>query len=189
MCKCLKWNWCWCWRVTLSSGYNIYFGRPITIFFWRLIGLVCMLNLLQKTAKAWYWSTCSQILDLAEDSKRWKKQGDIRNRAQWKHQQHPSNYCKKTMQSIDSVASISPFQTASQYSPPWAAPKLLKSYGLGIVFRRVLEGWIFWKMKPESPLPATTAMECPKHVKHNVFLYLCGVRAGLKQITNVAEPL
>ena len=80
------------------------------------------------------------------------------------------------MQSIDSIASILPFYTATQYSPPRAAPNVLKSYGLGMVFRRVLEGLIFWKIKPESHLPAGAEMEC------------CGVRAGLKQTTNVTEP-
>ena len=93
------------------------------------------------------------------------------------------------MQSIDSIASILPLYTASQYSPPRAAPNVLKSYGLGMVFRRVLEGSIFWKIEPESHLPARAEMECQIHIKHNVFLYLCGVRARLKQITNVTEPL
>ena len=93
------------------------------------------------------------------------------------------------MQSIDSIASILPLYTASQYSPPRAAPNVLKSHGLGVVFRRVLEGLIFWKTKPEPHLPARAEMECQIHIKHNVFLYLCGVRARLKKITNVTEPL
>ena len=93
------------------------------------------------------------------------------------------------MQSIDSIASILPLYTASQYSsPPRAAPNVLKSYGLGMVFRRVLEGLIFWKTKPEPHLPARAAMECQRHIKHNVFLSLCDVRARLKQVTNVTEP-
>ena len=93
------------------------------------------------------------------------------------------------MQSIDSIASILPLYTASQYSPPRAAPNVLKSYGLGMVFRRVLEGLIFWKIKPEPHLPARAEMECQTHVKHNVILYLCGVGARLRHITNVSEPL
>ena len=96
---------------------------------------------------------------------------------------------QKTMQSSDSIASFLPFCKASQYSPSRAAPNVLKSYGLGMVFRRVLEGLIFWKIKPESHLPAGAEMECQIHIKHDVFLYLCGVRARLKQITNVTEPL
>ena len=93
------------------------------------------------------------------------------------------------MQSIDFIASILPLYTASQYSPSRAAPNVLKSYGLGMVFRRVLEGLIFWKIKPESHLPARAEMKCQTHVKHNAFLYVCGVRARLKQITNVTGPL
>ena len=93
------------------------------------------------------------------------------------------------MQSIDSIASILLLYTASQYSPPRAAPNVLKSYGLGMVFRGVFQGLIFWKIKPEPQLPARAEMECQIHIKHNVFLYLCGVRARLKQITNVTEPL
>ena len=74
--------------------------------------------------------------------------------------------------------------------PPRSAPNLLKSYGLGMVFRRVLEGCVFWQIKPESHLPARAEMEYQIHMKHNVFLhYLCGVRARLKQIMNVTEPL
>ena len=91
------------------------------------------------------------------------------------------------MQSIDSVASIIPFYTASQYSPPRAAPELLKSHGLGMVFRRVLEGWIFWKMKPEPHLPARAEIESQIYVKHNVFSHICGVRARPKQITTMSK--
>ena len=72
--------------------------------------------------------------------------------------------------------------------PPRAAPELLKSYGLGMVFRRVLEGSIFWKIKPASHLPARAEIECQIQIKRNVFLYLYGVRYILKQITNVTEP-
>ena len=75
------------------------------------------------------------------------------------------------MQSIDSIASILPLYTASQYSPPRAAPNVLKSYGLGVVFRGVLEGLIFWKIKPETHPPARAEMEYQIHIKHNVFLY------------------
>ena len=92
------------------------------------------------------------------------------------------------MQSIDFIASILPLYTASQYSPSRAAPNVLKSYGLGMVFRRVLEGLIFWKIKPEPHLPATAEMERQIHIKHDAFLYLCDVRARLKQDTNVTEP-
>ena len=56
-----------------------------------------------------------------------------------------------------------------------------------MVFSTVLEGWFFWKIKPEPHPPARAEIEYQTHVKHNAFLHVCGVRARLKQITTVSK--